>query len=229
VVIGLWIISAIIVLAFGVYSVWELISFYREPRVSQLVPDSQQVEPEDFDSSSSTDSGSADDIGSQTTEPTTTPEAMPATEQAVSEITIRTYNPGTDSSLPSFTEEAEYKSDQSSSEYLLYEGNFPANTSAILVMGWCSIDQDTLNENMSGIQMAGMFDNEVIPQNSWTQENAQVENKICRYFRAVVEGLGPGIHHYIWSTSYNNPVNDGWETFPPGNYIRDYVIEVGGQ
>jgi len=96
-------------------------------------------------------------------------------------------------------------------------------------MGWCAIDQDTLNENMSGIQLAGMFDNEVIPQNSWTQENTQVENMFCRFFRAVVEGLDPGTHHYIYSTSHSNPINDGWETYPPGNYISENIIEVGGQ
>ena len=230
---GLWFIGAIIVLALGVYSVMELISFSRESQGFQLAADYQEVTTDDSDESYSTDPGSNDDIGPQATDqssyPTATPEVISATEQALTEITIRPYNPGIDSSLPSFTAEADYKSDQSSSEYFLYEGNFSGNTSAILIMGWCAIDQDTLNANMSGIQMAGMFNNQVIPQNSWTQENAQVDNKFCRYFRAVVEGLSSGTQHYIWSTSYNNPVNDGWDTFPPGIYVREYIIEVGGQ
>ena len=232
-VVGLWLISLLIMLGFGVYSVMKLISFFQEPRDYQPASESQELTTDYFDSSSSTDTDPGDDLGSPATEgpnyPTATSEVVSATGQTDTEMTIRTYNPGTDSSLPSFTAEAEYKSDQSSSEYYLYEGYFPANTSAILVMGWCAIDQDTLIENMSEIQLAGMFDDQVIPQNSWTQENTQAENMFCRFFRAVVEGLDPGIHYYLWSNSYNNPINDGWETFPPGNYIREYIIEVGGQ
>jgi len=232
-VIGLWLISLIIVLGLGVYAAIELISFFQEPREYQPEAYYEEITTEDYDYSSSTDSDPDDDQESPADEgpilPTETLEAIPDAEQIHTEMTFRTYNPGTDSSLPSFTAGAEWNKDQSTTEYFLYEGNFPANTSAVLVMGWCAIDQDTLNENMSGIQLAGMFDNEVIPQNSWTQENTQVENMFCRFFRAVVEGLDPGTHHYIYSTSHSNPINDGWETYPPGNYISENIIEVGGQ
>jgi len=210
---GLWFIGAIIVLALGVYSVMELISFFRGSQGFPLAADYQEVTTDDSDESY----------------PTATPEVIPATEQALTEINIRPYNPGIDSSLLSFTADAYYKSDQSSSEYFIYEGNFSGNTSAILIMGWCAIDQDTLNSNMSGIQMAGMFNNQVIPQNSWTQENIETEGMFCRYFRAVVEGLSPGTQHYIWSSSHNDPVFDGWETYPPGTWTDEYIIVVAGQ
>ena len=232
-VIGLWLISAIIVLALGVYSVIQLISYFQEPWEYQPEAYYEEITTEDYDYSGSTDSDPSDGQDTSAADgsisPTATLEIIPPTEQAVTELTIRTYNPGTDSSLLSFTAEADWNKDQSSTEYFIYEGNFPANTSAVLVMGWCAIDQDTLNENMSGIQLAGMIDDQVIPQNSWTQENTQVDDIFCRFFRAVVEGLDPGTHHYIYSTSHSNPINDGWETYPPGNYITENIIEVGGQ
>jgi len=225
VAIGLWLLSLVIILGFGLDAVMKLVSFLEQPGDSQPV---SEQSPNYFDSSISPDTNPGDDLGSQSTKPAASG-AVSSSGQASSEIIIRTYNPGTDSSLSRFTAETVYQSDQSGSEYYLYEGFFPADTPAILVMGWCAIDQDTLNENMSKIELSGIFDNQVIPQNSWTQENTQVDDMFCRFFRAVVEGLEPGTHHYLWSTSYNDPVNDGWQTFPPGNYISEYIVEVGGQ
>jgi len=50
----------------------------------------------------------------------------------------------------------------------------------------------------------------------------------CRIYRTVVENLEPGHHRYLWSTSYDVPINDGWDTYQPGIYITEYNINVEG-
>jgi hypothetical protein len=218
----LWLLCALLVGALGIYSVLELVSFITEPGESlgQLDPSGEV-----YDSSGPT-IPQQNDASGQSSTPTETAAPYPSAQETGAGYRIRVYNPGTDASLAGFTSNAEYLLDRSGSEYRVYEGYFPAGTPGILIMGWCSIDQETLNENMAGIQMEGTFDGAPIPQNIWTQEDIQHEDMACRYFRVVVEDLSPGSHQFLWSTSYQNPVFDGWDSFPPGNYLREYTLEV---
>lgn len=220
-VIGLWLISALIVLGFSVYTVIELVSFSRYRQVAQLAPLSPGVAEEGLDSIDSASEES--DIPSAAATPTVDAQDLK------NDLQTRPYNPATDSLLFSLTEGAEYLPEQSTEDYFIYQGNFPQGESGILIMGWCAMDQATLESNLAAIQMEGTLDGVTIPQSMWTQENSQEEGMVCRYYRTVVEDLEAGIHHYFWSTSYQVPIFDGWETYPPGTYIKEYIIEIKEQ
>jgi hypothetical protein len=60
----------------------------------------------------------------------------------------------------------------------------------------------------------------------WTIENSQEEGMYCRFYKAVVEGLEPGIHKFLWSTFYDVPIFDGWDTYQPGTYINEDILKI---
>ena len=210
----LWVISALVVLALGVYSVSEIIRFSRGYPASYSDP-SGYTEDDPVDPDLSEDSGDS-----------VLPGADTATE--TNEGSIRPYDPTADASLTSLTAEAVYQEESSSDLYSIYQGNFTSGRAAILVMNWCAVDQNTLVNNMSSIYMEAALDGSVIPQETWTVEDSQIEGMFCRIYRSVAKNLRPGLHQYLWTTSYDVPINDGWETYPPGTYLNEFNISIPG-
>jgi pSer/pThr/pTyr-binding forkhead associated (FHA) protein len=215
--VGLWLFGALIVLVTGIFVVRELISFSRDASASLLAPLSSAVE-EPLDSLDL----SADE-SNQTTSDTTSSSSPTGTGM---DYHIRPYDPVSDASLLSFTAEAELLEDQSTDNYTFYTSQFDFGSPGILVMGWCAIDHTTLDENMAVIQLEGALDGSPIPEEIWTQKNSQEQDMVCRHYRAVVENLTPGSHVFVWSTSYDVPVFDGWETFQPGTYFKEVNIRI---
>jgi hypothetical protein len=213
---ALWLISALIVLALGIFTAVELMFFLRGEPLSPLSPKPGGTEIR----SAQDQAGTGEDLSPAAEDPT------PSDAEFNMDGPFRPYDPIRDSSLVSLTAESEFQEDQSTNDYFFYQSQFNSGQTGILVMGWCAIDQTTLDENMAVIQLEGAFDGSPIPQEIWTQEDSQEGDMVCRYYRTVVENLDLGNHVYVWSTRYDLPVNDGWETFPPGIYFKEYTIQV---
>jgi len=204
--VGLWLIGVLIVVVFGIYVVIELISFSRADPNSSIMTEVPLEE-----------------AGEVITDPTATME--PPAQDNRNEIQARPYDPSRDGALLSLTVDAEYLAEQSTESYEKYASNF-FDTSGILIMGWCAIDQDTLNSNLLSIQLIGTFDGITLPSALWSEETSLDESMVCQIYRTVVEDLEPGIHRFSWSTSYDVPINDGWDTNQPGTYIKEYAINI---
>lgn len=217
-VIGLWLIGALFILAFGVYAVIEIISFSRGQAISQLDQLPPAVAGESLDS--------IDPAAGQSDQTTAT--ATPSSSDSGTETgyQVRPYDPAIDGSLLRLSSETEFEQDESSEGHAVYLGFFPIDTPGLLVMGWCAIDEQTLENNMAYIRMEGTIDSITIPPEMWTVENSQEEGMYCQYFRAVVEDLESGTHKFLWSTSYDIPIFDGWETSQPGTYLKEYIVEI---
>jgi pSer/pThr/pTyr-binding forkhead associated (FHA) protein len=216
-VVGLWFIGVLIVLVFGIYAVTELISFSRTGFTSQINPNSFIVAEEPLE-----DAGPASGES-----PTPNPAATLDTiaQESRNDIKARPYDPAKDGSLLSLTADAEYLADQSTEDYEKYTSNF-FDTNGILIISWCAIDKDTLNNNLSSIEFIGTLDGVTIPPELWTEVNTQEEGMVCRIYRSVVEDLESGSHRFFWSTRYDVPINDGWETYQPGTYINEFTINI---
>ena len=215
-VLALWIFSALIVLALGVYTGIELVSYSQGRTENQLAaPGIVEESPDSID----TTSGESDSSSALAT-PTL------YAQDTRNEIQVRPYDPAIDSSLISVGKQTEFLPDQSSEGHAIYEGYFPGGTPGLLMMGWCAIDLTTLESNMASIRMEGTFDSVTIAPAKWTEENSQEESMYCRYYKAVVEGLEQGTHKFIWSTSYDVPIFDGWDTYPPGTYINEDILKI---
>jgi hypothetical protein len=213
-VIALWVFSALVVLVLGVYAGYEIVHFTRErPSVYSDPPGYIENDPTEHDISE--DSGDAVLPGA---DPSTTSE----------EISIRPYDPISDVSLSNLTAQAVWLKGQSTDMYALFEGTFEGGSSAVLSIGWCAIDQATMEGNMVSIHMDAALDGIMVPEEAWTVEDSQEEGMFCRIFRAVAENISPGAHQYLTSSSYDVPINDGWDTYPPGTYIEEFNISIPG-
>ena len=220
-VVAAWLLSALIVLAFGIYAVAELISYSRFQSLSQLDPIAPLAGEDSYDSSE-TAAGESElplDLATPTI----------YAQESKNEIQARPYDASRDASLINLADQTEYLPDQSSEEHSIYEGYIDQGSSGFLTMAWCAIDQVTLENNMESIRMEGTFDSVTIPPAIWTIENSQEEGMYCRFYRTVIEDLGPGTHKFFWSTSYDVPIFDGWATYPPGTYINEFILKIEDQ
>jgi len=219
-VIAAWLISAIAVVVFGIYAAAEFNSFSQFQSLGQ---------PDDISPSaagSSTDS--SEPAAGESEIPITAATPTLHAQDTKNEINARPYNPASDASLLNLVAEAEFLPDQSTKEYAKYTNNFP-DTNGFLTMAWCAIDQNTMEDNLASMQMTGTFDSITIPPEMWTEDNSQEEGMYCRFYRTVVEDLEPGTHKFFWSTSYDDSIFDGWDTYQPGTYINEFILKIEDQ
>ena len=134
--IGLWVISALIVLGFGIFTIIELISFSKSRQETQLASSSPGITEEELTSSPADLAGDEELSSTTGDESGITEDAGPPhedTDITGSGFHLRSYDPTGDESLQSMTLEAVFLEDQSTEERSYYEGYFPADTPGILV------------------------------------------------------------------------------------------------
>ena len=157
--------------------------------------------------------------------PTPTQEIVP-TETPDLPYAIRPYDPGTDETLSSLADFAEFMEAQSNPKHAIFEGSWNVQQPAIFNIGWCAIDALTLNENLQVIQMDLEIDDRGVESELMFADEFGDSTLACRTSRIVVEFLEPGEHRLVWTTSYSEPIFDGWQTLEAGTYLNEYVFEV---
>jgi hypothetical protein len=211
------------ILAIGAYAAYQLINADGEAPIaeteSQPPPISTIAVPEP------TQTAAEAEIEPPSITPTSAPESPP-TEAPSLPFSIRPYNPGTDENLSSLADFAEYKEARSSPEHTIYEGSWYVQQPALFNMGWCAIDEVTLNENLQVIQMSLEIDGRTVGPESMFEEEYGDTDLACRSSRIVVEFLESGEHRLVWTTSYSEAVFDGWQTLEAETYLNEYIFEV---
>jgi hypothetical protein len=211
------------ILAIGAYAAYQLINAGDEAPAAateiQPPPVSAITEPE------STQTVSEGLIEPLSNTPTFAPESLP-TEAPSLLYSIRPYDPGTDETLGKLADFAKFMEAQSSPEHAIYEGSWNVQQPAIFSIGWCAIDEATLSQNLQVIQMDLAIDGRIVEPESMFEEAFVDTNLACKSSRIVLEFLEPGEHRLQWTTSYSEPVFDGWDTLEAGTYLNDYVFEV---
>jgi hypothetical protein len=139
---------------------------------------------------------------------------------------VRPYDPALDEGLARLGDLAEFVEAESSQEYAIYEGVWYVEQPALFTMGWCAIDQATLTQNLQVIQMSLDIDGRRVDPVVMFDEDFSDPTASCRSSKIVVEFLEPGEHRLLWTTSYTEPVNDGWQTLPAGTFLNEYVYQV---
>jgi hypothetical protein len=157
--------------------------------------------------------------------PTFTPDLSP-TDTSSLPYNLRPYDPTTDGTLSRLADFAEYMEPQSIPEYAIYEGTWYVQRPAMFNIGWCAIDEATLNQNLQVIQMSLEIDARPVEPETMFEEESGDTDLACRSSRIVVEFLEPGEHRLVWTTSYPEPVFDGWQTLEAGTYLNEYVFDV---
>jgi hypothetical protein len=139
---------------------------------------------------------------------------------------IRLYNQATDEDLINLADITDFIDAISSPEHGIYEGSWEINRPGRFNIGWCAIDANTLYENLRVIEMSLEVDGTRVEPTDMLDEEFGDSTFYCRTSQIVVEFSEPGEYRLLWTTSYSEPIFDGWETLESGTYLNEYVLEI---
>jgi hypothetical protein len=139
---------------------------------------------------------------------------------------IRTYDPEVDENLINLADLATYNELMSGPEHAIYEGSWETERPARFAIGWCATDEPTLAQNLEVIELTLTVDGEIVEPALMFSEDFQDEGMACRLLRTIVQFNEPGEHRLLWTTSYDEPVFDGWQTLEAGTYLNEYIYDI---
>jgi hypothetical protein len=214
--------AAISILAIGVYTAYQWITGDAQDSIPEVL--SQPTPISTIPLAEPTDVEQVLEIPSVT--PLLPTEAPLPSETPSLPYHVRPYDPALDEGLDRLGDLAEFVEAGSSQEYAIYEGVWYVEQPALFTIGWCAIDQATLTQNLQVIQMSLDIDGRHVDPAVMFDEDFSDPTVSCRSSKMVVEFLEPGEHRLLWTTSYTEPVNDGWQDLPAGTYLNEYVYQV---
>ena len=99
---------------------------------------------------------------------------------------------------------------------------------AFLESGWCAVDEDTLDSNLSQMNYKWTIDGiEVDPyQMGKIRGKSQDGKLICESYIGIVKGLVPGTHEIIQTRQMKHDINDGLNKYKKGNYVFQCDVSV---
>jgi len=107
-----------------------------------------------------------------------------------------------------------------------WQVTFPADKPALLSIGWCSIDEQTLDANWPNMQYELIIDGYRVDLAQLAQTEQVREDRVCYLYSGVLTGWSLGRHSYVWIHHIYSRLNDGWDTYEPGEYVMDFVVDV---
>lgn len=164
-------------------------------------------------------------INTATFAPTATLTPEPS-KTPVSPFSFRAFDPETDQNLVDLADFTSYDEASSGAQYDIYEGSWEVGQPAFFNIGWCAIDRQTLEQNLQVMSMSLEVDGAPVQLHQMYEQNFEDEDIACRSFRTVVQFHEPGEHRLLWTTSYTEPVFDGWQTLEAGTYLNEYRYAV---
>ncbi len=162
-------------------------------------------------------------------QPTRTPTLPPTqtpTPTSAPAFSIRPYDPERDADAESVISRVpDWGGTERPGNYQ-WEVAFPADTPALISMGWCAADERTLEANWSDMGYELMIDGFSIDLTQLAERDRVNEESVCRFYSGVLTGWSPGRHSYIWVHHIYETVSDGWDTFQAGDYVMEFIVDV---
>ena len=139
--------------------------------------------------------------------------------------------PETAVSIRSFFEE---------NEELLYNTEYPVSvsldTEVRFFTGWCTSEQEILEENLKQIEFVFTVDGvsfiEILKPNTYTVQDQTDSTKLnyCHSVGGVISGWQQDqIYRIVFGMKLKATISDGWDTYGPGNNTRIYLISTSAE
>jgi len=90
--------------------------------------------------------------------------------------------------------------------------------------GWCTIDRATLEQNYAHIQFSFMADDLPVDMEQIFTYDQELSDRICKIHSGIVRAWPPGDHIITITMSILQPINDGWDDYPAGDYTDTFII-----
>ncbi len=92
--------------------------------------------------------------------------------------------------------------------------------------GWCAADKETLNANFQHIRLTFTLDGQTVPADKLSTIDYTPNGQVCRLVYAVLKDWPAGEHHLTIRATFLQPINDGFQDYPAGDYIQQYNVFV---
>lgn len=143
-----------------------------------------------------------------------------------SHYTLRPYDPQRDNYAVSVIGKVPNWEGSKKPGHSRWQVNFPSNDAALIAMGWCTTDRQTLDDNWGKMEYALSIDGRNIPLNQLKLTEWSERDRVCYGYSGVLTDWGIGKHSYIWTHHIFETLNDGWDTYIAGDYIMDFAVTV---
>jgi len=122
-------------------------------------------------------------------------------------------------------------------EELLYNTEYPVsvsmNTEIRLFTGWCTLEQEMLDENLKHIEFVFTVDGisiaDQLAPNTFTEQDQSDSTKLnyCHTVGGVIGGWQENqSYQIVLGMRFDDAIFDGWSTYRPGDYTFIYLISV---
>lgn len=139
---------------------------------------------------------------------------------------VRPYNKTTDSSAKCVWCRVDNLEWPKSPGRYSWQVDFPLGIPAVLEMGWCTLDQATLDSNLPLMNYDLVVDGYEISHSLLAIKETQDTDYYCHSFIGVLQGWGEGRHTYIWIQRINTSLFDGWDVYSEGSYEFEFIVTV---
>lgn len=99
--------------------------------------------------------------------------------------------------------------------------------------GWCAVNDQILEENLTKINFVFEVDGYVVPlerlaQNTYevTAADSDLKGWKCLEYLTVLRDWKPGTYNFIETITFSSAINDGKVAFDAGNMIRKYTVNI---
>ena len=114
-----------------------------------------------------------------------------------------------------------------------YPVSVPMNAEVGFFTGWCTLEQEMLEENLKHIEFVFTLDGvsfiDQLKPRTYTVQDETDSTKLnyCHSVNGVVSGWQKDqTYQIVFGMKYTDTIFDGWDTYEPGDYTRIYLISV---
>jgi len=107
-----------------------------------------------------------------------------------------------------------------------WDVDFPADTPVLLYMGWCALDQETLDANWLLMDYKITIDGYEISDSYLSDFPTRSGDLFCYGKKGILDGWSKGKHTYIEIQHIEKTLFDGTDTYAAGDYTFEFTVDV---
>jgi hypothetical protein len=132
----------------------------------------------------------------------------------------------TDTSYPTLADLAPGWEDSTIPATRSYSLTVSQNTPITIYLGWCTTTSTLLQDNIQHMSWSLVVDDLPVNLDGLFLWNDQESDRICRSSVGLIRQWTDSQHKIVTTMTISQKINDGWDDYPPGNYVEVYEVTV---
>lgn len=108
----------------------------------------------------------------------------------------------------------------------IYTVTLSSSQTLIWAYAWCAVDQATLEDNFTQIDVKFILDGKQVPDTQFAVTDLPSSGLACRLMYTALTDWKAGEHHFSTMTTFKSDISDGASTYGAGDYIDEFTVYV---